>query len=151
MDGLRENLKMTNYFYSGKNNSFIAAGSPLLKMDAFSDAIAINDDVFIEFFNAENDGQRRISGANGLPEWEVIPPLSSDEIHAKAVRNAEIHKARLLAEASEATRELQTDLLLDIIDDEGRAKLIDWRKYIKTLDIVDLSTAPDVTWPAKPL
>lgn len=141
---------MINYYYSAKNNAFIAAGSILLGTDAFADAVAVSNEIFAEFFIGEKDGKRRAANNEGLPVWEDIPPLTPEELHAIAVQEAENRKAQLLAEAVETTREWQADLLLGIIRDEDKARLIAWRGYIKKLNDVDSSQAPDVNWPERP-
>lgn len=141
---------MTNYYYSSSQNVFIASGSQLLKAEEFGDAVAISDEVFNEFFRTINDGKRRIAGPDGLPTWEDIPPPTTAEIKARAIAEAEQKKSQLLAEASEVTAGWQTDLLLGTISDEDKAKLIEWRAYIKELEAVDTSSAPDINWPAPP-
>ncbi|EMZ5361554.1 tail fiber assembly protein [Escherichia coli] len=141
---------MINYYYSAKNNTFIAAGSTLLGTDEFTDAVPVSGDVFAEFFVGEKDGKRRVASTEGIPVWEDIPPLTQEELHAITVQGAENRKAQLLAEAVEITREWQTDLLLGIISDEDKARLIAWRSYIKKLNEVDISPAPDINWPEKP-
>lgn len=141
---------MSNYYYSAKNNTFIAAGSTLLGTDEFTDAVPVSSDIFAEFFVGEKDGKRRVASTEGLPVWEDIPPLTQEELHAIAVQEAENRKAQLLTEAVEITREWQTDLLLGIISDEDKARLIAWRSYIKKLNEVDTSIVPDVNWPEKP-
>ena len=141
---------MTSYYYSAKKNVFIAAGSTLLKTDAFTDAVPVSNEIFAEFFIGENDGKRRVPGADGLPAWEDIPPPTDDELHAIAVQEAENQKAQLMAESAEAIREWQTDLLLGIISDADKARLIAWRSYAKKLEAVDTSPAPDVIWPELP-
>ncbi|MCV5977603.1 tail fiber assembly protein, partial [Escherichia coli] len=44
----------------------------------------------------------------------------------------------------------QTELQLGIISDEDKASLIAWMNYIKAVQAVDTSKAPDITWPDKP-
>lgn len=142
---------MANYYYSAKNNAFIAAGSLLLETAAFDDALPVDDAIFAEYFSGEKDGKRRAAGSDGLPFWEEIPPLTDEELHALAVQEAENRKSQLLAEAVEITREWHTDLLLGIISDDDKSRLIAWRSYIKTLNEVDVSQAPDIDWPLPPL
>lgn len=141
---------MANYYYSAGNNIFVAKGSSLLVTEAFADAIPVEDSVFAEFFFGEKDGKRRVAGDGGLPVWEVIPPPTPEELHKNAVREAENRKAQLLAEAAQYTRDWQTDLLLGIITDEDKARLIAWRGYAKKVGAIDTSFAPDINWPAKP-
>ena len=142
---------MTNYYYSAKSNAFIATGSTLLETSAFADAVPVSNEIFAEFFVGEKDGKRRVAGSDGLPVWEGIPPLTAEELHALAVQEAENKRTQLLAGAADITRELQTDLLLGIISDEDKVKLIAWRAYIKALEAVDTSSAPGVKWPEKPV
>ncbi|HDT2308286.1 TPA: tail fiber assembly protein [Citrobacter braakii] len=141
---------MENYYYSARKNVFVASGSKLMKTEDFSDAVAVSDVIFDEYFRTVNDGKRRIAGADGFPMWEVIPPPTPEEIKSAAVAAAEQKKSQLLAEASEVTRGWQTDLMLGTISDEDKAKLIEWRTYIKELEGVDTSSAPEINWSEKP-
>ncbi|MGC6114812.1 tail fiber assembly protein [Klebsiella aerogenes] len=70
--------------------------------------------------------------------------------HADEVATAEQQKQDLLAEAQQQITGWQTELQLGIISDDDRASLIIWINYIKSVQAVDTSTAPDITWPDKP-
>ncbi|HBR4776056.1 tail fiber assembly protein [Escherichia coli] len=70
--------------------------------------------------------------------------------HAADVEAADQQKAALLAEAQTTISLWQTELQLGIISDEDKASLIAWMKYIKAVQAVDTSKAPDITWPDKP-
>lgn len=70
--------------------------------------------------------------------------------HTAEVAAAEQQKAALLAEAQATIGFWQTELQLDIISDEDKASLIAWMNYIKAVQAVDTSTAPDINWPEKP-
>jgi len=70
--------------------------------------------------------------------------------HAADVEAAERQKAALLAEAQTTISLWQTELQLGIISDEDKASLIAWMKYIKAVQAVDTSKAPDIIWPDKP-
>jgi len=74
---------------------------------------------------------------------------------AEAQRSADVEaadqqKAALLSEAQTTIGLWQTELQLGVISDEDKASLIDWMKYIKAVQAVDTSKAPDITWPDKP-
>jgi len=73
-----------------------------------------------------------------------------DAQQAAAVVEAEEQKKLLLAQAQEIIRLWQTELQLDIISDEDKASLIDWLKYMKALQVTDISNAPDISWPKSP-
>lgn len=70
--------------------------------------------------------------------------------HTADIEAAEQQKTSLLAEAKAAISFWQTELQLGIISDEDKASLIAWMKYIKAVQAVDTSKAPDITWPDKP-
>lgn len=70
--------------------------------------------------------------------------------HAADVEAAEQQKTALLSEGQATISLWQTELQLDIISDEDKASLIAWMKYIKAVQAVDTSKAPDITWPDKP-
>ncbi|MBN1083854.1 tail fiber assembly protein [Erwinia aphidicola] len=66
------------------------------------------------------------------------------------VAAAEQQKAALLAEAQATISFWQTELQLGIISDGDKASLIAWMNYIKAVQAVDTSAAPDIDWPDKP-
>ncbi|CAM4016758.1 MULTISPECIES: tail fiber assembly protein [Lelliottia] len=70
--------------------------------------------------------------------------------HTADVEAADQQKAALLAEAQATISLWQTELQLGIISDEDKASLIGWMNYIKAVQAVDTSTAPDINWPEKP-
>ena len=70
--------------------------------------------------------------------------------HAADVEAAEQQKAALLAEAQTTISLWQTELQLGIISDKDKASLIEWLAYIKRLQAVGTSTAPDINWPVPP-
>lgn len=70
--------------------------------------------------------------------------------HTAEVAAAEQQKAALLLEAQATISLWQTELQLGIISDEDKARLIAWMNYIKAVQAVDTSAAPDINWPEKP-
>ncbi|HFT7677949.1 MULTISPECIES: tail fiber assembly protein [Citrobacter] len=137
---------MHTFVYSSEQNAFWFADST----SAPADVVSVEKSVFEEFCVTPLDGKRRVAGDDGLPSWEDIPPPTAEEIKASAIAAAEQQKSQLLAEASEVTRGWQTDLLLGSISDADKAKLIEWRAYVKKLEAVDISSAPDIKWPTPP-
>jgi hypothetical protein len=79
-------------------------------------------------------------------EWVT----DTEALHAADVEAAEQQKAALLLEAQATISLWQTELQLGIISDEDKASLIAWMNYIKTVQAVDTSKAPDITWLDKP-
>ncbi|EDW2637143.1 tail fiber assembly protein [Salmonella enterica subsp. salamae] len=70
--------------------------------------------------------------------------------HADEVAAAERQKQTLLTEAQQQIAGWQVELQLGIISDEDKESLIIWMSYIKAVQAVDTSKAPDITWPDKP-
>ncbi|HGR4956341.1 TPA: tail fiber assembly protein [Klebsiella aerogenes] len=70
--------------------------------------------------------------------------------HADEIAVAEQQRQELLSEAQQQITGWQTELQLGIISDDDKASLISWMNYIKVVQAVDASTAPDITWPDKP-
>lgn len=79
-------------------------------------------------------------------EWVT----DSEEQHAANVVAAEQQKANLLNDANSKISLWQTELQLGIISDDDKTALIAWIGYIKAVQSVDTSTAPDITWPEQP-
>ncbi|HFI3232780.1 TPA: tail fiber assembly protein [Escherichia coli] len=138
-----------NYFFSPENKAFY---SFLWKaeFDAAEswpdDAVEVTDEIFAEFSANPPLGKMLGAGKDGLPAWIDIPAPSREELIAEA----EQQKSALLLEAQAAIGLWQTELQLGIISDEDKASLIAWMNYIKAVQAVDTSAAPDINWPEKP-
>lgn len=74
------------------------------------------------------------------------PPKTKDEEIAAAYQE----KMRLTSAAREIISMLQADLLLGEISDNDKARLIEWRAYLKKLEAVDVQAAPNISWPDAP-
>ncbi|MGG8168625.1 tail fiber assembly protein [Klebsiella aerogenes] len=70
--------------------------------------------------------------------------------HADEIAVAEQQKQALLSEAQQQITGWQTELQLGIISDDDKARLISWMNYIKAVQAVDTSKAPDISWPERP-
>lgn len=70
--------------------------------------------------------------------------------HADEITVAEQQKQALLSEAQQQITGWQTELQLGIISDDDKASLISWMNYIKAVQAVDTSKAPDISWPERP-
>ena len=139
---------MTNYKYSAKNDVFIPT-SFIAEYEKsgwdFSDAIDVDDDVYLEFITPPA-GKVRVAGKDGLPAWEDIPPPTKAELTGQA----ELKKQTLITEASQKTQLWQTQLMLDILTEEDKASLKEWMLYVQEVQAVDPSLGADVVWPTPP-
>ncbi len=97
------------------------------------------------------EGTTTLAPATPYDKWNGSEWVTDTEAqHAADVQAAEQQKAALLLEAQATIRLWQTELQLGIISDEDKARLIAWMNYIRAVQAVDTSKAPDITWPDKP-
>lgn len=66
------------------------------------------------------------------------------------VSHAENTRTNLITAARETMNEWQNDLALGDISDADKALLATWNTYVKALKALDVSKAPDITWPDAP-
>ncbi|HHG8607238.1 TPA: tail fiber assembly protein [Morganella morganii] len=76
----------------------------------------------------------------------INPPVTKEQ----KIAEAEQKKQYLIAEVTAETEMLRTKLALKRIKPDEEALLIAWLDYLDELEAVDVSTAPDITWPVKP-
>lgn len=97
------------------------------------------------------EGTTTLEPATPYDTWSGSEWVTDTEAqNAAEVEAAEQQKAALLLEAQATISLWQTELQLGIISDEDKASLIVWMNYIKAVQAVDTSKAPDITWPTSP-
>jgi hypothetical protein len=140
---------MSNYYYSSITNSFYPAAlfSDYVSAGSWpADAISVTDALFMEYSEPSSVGKIRSSDENGKPCWIERPALTQ----AEEVTEANVKRANLLSTAQDIIVNWQSELSLGIISDDDKATLITWLKYIKLLQAIDTSQAPNITWPDDP-
>ena len=88
----------------------------------------------------------RVAGKDGLPKWNKHPLLSPAEL----VKQAEYERILRLNEVSKYTQNWQTQLMLGIISENDRGKLLKWMRYAQSLQEMEITTITDLCWPQKP-
>lgn len=97
------------------------------------------------------EGTTTLKPATPYDTWNGSEWVTDTEAqHAAEVDAAKQQKAALLLEAQATISLWQTELQLGIISDEDKASLIAWMNYIKALQAIDTSKAPDIIWPEQP-
>lgn len=139
---------MYNYYYSAKNNVFIAADSALLQDDNYQDAVKVSDSIFTAYFQYEKEGQRRAGGADGLPCWLDIPAPTQEQLNSVALNK----KEQILAEVNHYINNQQwsSKLALGRLNNEEVAAFSRWLDYLDAVAAVDITTAPEINWPEPP-
>lgn len=97
------------------------------------------------------DGVTTIVPDVEFPKWNGKKWVT-DKAEKKAadIAAAEAQKQYLLSEAAEAIAPLQDAVDLDMATPEEEGLLKARKKYRVLLNRVDITTAPDITWPVKP-
>lgn len=70
--------------------------------------------------------------------------------HQGDIADAEQYRQALLVNADDLTSDWRVELMLGDISEENKKKLSSWISYKAAVKAVDVSTAPDVSWPVKP-
>jgi len=136
-------------YYSAINNAFYPSEFEDDYINAGTwptDPVEVGDSVFDEFSGLPPAGKTRAAGSDGQPVWIDVPAPSK----AQLVAMADIQKSILVSVGMGTISVWQSELLLGEISDADEASLKLWIAYIKSVEAVDTSTAPDVTWPKTP-
>lgn len=105
----------------------------------------------VDYIGPVKDGYTSVAPSGPYQKWDGKKWITdADAQHAADVKAADKQKTALLVEAQETISFWQTELQLGIISDEDKASLIAWMQYIKIVQAVDTSNAPDITWPTQP-
>lgn len=105
----------------------------------------------IAFLGELPDTLTLLAPVTAYDKWDGSQWVTDTEAqHADEIAVAEQQKQALLSEAQQQITGWQTELQLGIISDDDKASLIIWMNYIKAVQAVDTSTAPDIQWPDKP-
>ncbi|AGN84913.1 tail fiber assembly protein [Kosakonia quasisacchari] len=80
-------------------------------------------------------------------KWVETGGPSRDDIIAAA----DWQKNSAISEATTRIAPLQDAVDIGIATDEEQSSLLLWKKYRVFLNRIDTTTAPDITWPVKPL
>ncbi|SEQ30919.1 virus tail fibre assembly protein, lambda gpK [Rosenbergiella nectarea] len=105
----------------------------------------------IQFIGELPGGMTLLTPKTNFDNWngqEWVTDIKA--IQAAAISAADNDKATRLREAQNRISDWQTELQLDVISEGDKAKLVDWMSYIKALNAIDTSTAPDINWPQAP-
>lgn len=90
--------------------------------------------------------------ATAFDKWDGEKWVTdSDAQQQSRLDAAASEKAARVSEANGITQAWQTQLLLGIITDADKATLTAWMKYVQAVQATDVSDAPDIRWPNRPV
>ncbi|WP_284068849.1 tail fiber assembly protein [Escherichia coli] len=109
------------------------------------DAVELDEETYNTLMGGNHEEGMEIDFSSFPPTLVKAVPTTDQLIEI-----AEQQKAQKLSDAQNKISLWQTELQLGIISDEDKANLIDWINYIKELQAMDTSLAPNVDWPVEP-
>lgn len=141
---------MGNYFYSAKTNAFYPVG---LKDDYLAanswpeDGVEVNNSVYLEYSAMPPEGKVRVA-KDGMPSWADIPPPTHEEL----VASADAEKQKRIDQANDYMNSKQWPgkAAMGRLKDTEKEQYSTCLDYLDALEAVDISTAPDITWPNQP-
>ncbi|MGA4368101.1 tail fiber assembly protein [Pantoea ananatis] len=140
------------FIYSAKENLFYALMYKDDYIEAGSwpdDAVEVDESVSDEFNSLPPEGKTRIADSKGNPAWADIPPPTRQE----SVNSATSLQTGLIQEANAFmnTRQWPGKAALGRLKGDDLVAYNKWLDYLDALYAVDLSNAPTVAWPVKPV
>lgn len=142
---------MNEYIYSPSTNAFF----PVSLQEDYEaagtwpqDGVNVTSDAAAEFMQTAPQGKRRIAGDDGYPAWGDIPALTKEEL----IASAEMEKQSRINQANDYMNSKQWPgkAALGRLKGDDMANYNTWLDYLDELGTMDVTTAPDVTWPDKP-
>lgn len=111
--------------------------------------VDIDEVIFREYFyDTPPEGKYRCVGEDGLPAWADIPPPTREE----QIASAETKKQQLINQANDYmnSRQWVGKAAIGRLKGEELAQYNLWLDYLDALELVDISSAPDIEWPTPP-
>lgn len=116
----------------------------------------------MKYYKTKNNEVYALEDNDSAKEWikEKVTEITKEEADnitnprptkEQLIAKAEYDKQALITEVQAEPQLLQTKLALGRISDNEKARLNAWQDYLEELEAVDVSTAPDIIWPVKPV
>lgn len=131
------------YFYSASTASFYLSSIHDIIPD---DKVEISQKEYLALLSGQEGGKTIQPNKNGKPVLVDPPALTPEQLAIQA----ESKRSALMADATVEINPLQDALDLEEATDEELALLKKWKAYRVALNRLDLSKAPDITWPQTP-
>ncbi|MEF8668994.1 tail fiber assembly protein [Escherichia coli] len=143
---------MVDYVFSPTENAFYLVA---LKYDYLtagtwpSDGINIDAEDALVFMGNAPEGKMRGIGDDGLPCWVDLPSPT----HKEQLAAADSEKKSRIDHANEYMNGKQWPgkAAIGRLKGEELAQYNLWLDYLDALEMVDISSAPDIEWPTSPV
>lgn len=138
------------YLYDAKTNAFypLALEADYVATGTWPEEGVEVDEATFAQFQTPPKGKIRVAGDNGYPVWADIPPLTHDQL----VQIAENEQRSRIADANNFMNNKQWPgkAVLGRLKGDELAQYNTWLDYLDALEVVDVTTAPEITWPEQP-
>ncbi|MFZ4833095.1 tail fiber assembly protein [Rouxiella sp. Mn2063] len=135
---------MNNIYFSKSTFGFYKSDLYTNKLPI--DSVEITDEIWQSMLQGQSLGKIISADESGHPVLKD-PPLPTQE---SVIFQTTIKKSNLISEAAIAMMPLQDAVDLDVATDDELAKLKLWKEYRVALNRLDITQAPDITWPVSP-
>ncbi|MBL5965939.1 tail fiber assembly protein [Lelliottia amnigena] len=110
------------------------------------DGCDVSDAVYREFTAEPPPGKMRITGVDGMPAWQALPPLTKEQL----VNLMEQQRQMLRSKADLEISWRQDAADAGMITEKEMAELALWKTYRVLVMRLDSSTVPKIIWPSLP-
>lgn len=85
-----------------------------------------------------------------IADGEFVAPATVTPSKEELIVEADKQKQQILQSVNTTTQMWQTQLTLGIITNDDKEALTAWMKYAQSVNAVDTSASPNITWPSEP-
>lgn len=85
-----------------------------------------------------------------IVDGEFVAPATVTPSKEELIVEADKQKQQILQSVNTTTQMWQTQLTLGIITNDDKEALTAWMKYAQSVNAVDTSASPNITWPSEP-
>ncbi|CAH0263148.1 hypothetical protein SRABI106_02865 [Rahnella aquatilis] len=85
-----------------------------------------------------------------IVDGEFVAPATVTPSKEELIVKADKQKQQILQSVNTTTQMWQTQLTLGIITNDDKEALTAWMKYAQSVNAVDTSASPNITWPSEP-
>lgn len=107
----------------------------------------------VDYIGPVKDGYTTIAPSSPYEKWDGEKwVIDSDAQRAADIASADAEKQAKIDQANTyiSNKQWPSKLALGRLSDSDKTLFNGWLDYLDALDVVDTSTAPDITWPTSP-
>ncbi|MFO3903843.1 tail fiber assembly protein [Enterobacter hormaechei] len=143
--------RTTGFIWDAPNNRLLAY---LLKAEYEAvgmwpaDGVDVTDAVAAEFTGQPPQGKIIGLGSDGMPAWVDVPPLTPEQ----QIAAAEAERQSLIAQVNQhiSSKQWPGKAAIGRLKGDELEQYNLWLDYLDALEAIDVTTAPQITWPDQP-